>query len=280
VAAIFVKLASVNALVLTFWRLAVASGLLLAVLLFLKRRLGWRSVAAAVPGGIMLCGDMSCYFSAVKLTSIADVSVIGALQPALVMLVAGRLFGEEIRRRDVALTAVAICGVSAVVLGPGLPTSHNLLGDLLAVASLLFWSAYFVISKGARRHLGATEYTFGVTLVATVALLPAVLVAGKSLGHVPAINWLWISLLALIPGSGHLLMNWAHRRIDVSVSSLIGASNPVFAVAAAWAVLGQSLTALQVAGGVCGMLAISAVAGRRRLPATSALEPAPDGPPT
>lgn len=282
VAAVFVKLASAPALVLTFYRLALAAALLAAALAFSRRRLTWRAIAAALPGGLLFCGDMACFFSAVKLTSIADVSVIGALQPALVMLVAGRLFGEEVRRRDAALTLVAMAGVCAVVVGSGAPSGHGVAGDLLATVSLVCWSGYFLVSKRARRHVGALDYTFGVTVVAAIVLLPVVVASGQSLGHVTAGSWLWIALLALIPGGGHLLMNWAHRRIDVSVSSLIGASNPVFAVAAAWLVLGQSLDWHQVVGVLLAVSAIGAVASRKRLPAgvaIEAMEPLSGGPP-
>ncbi|MDA8265471.1 MAG: DMT family transporter [Actinomycetota bacterium] len=275
-AAVFIKLATLPALSLTFYRLAVASVLLLVASLASGRRRVWHALPRAVPAGLLLCGDMCCFFSAVKFTSIADVTVIGALQPALVMFAAGPLFGEHIGRRDVAWTALAIAGVVAVVIGGGVGSTHDLAGDLLATASLGFWSVYFLVSKGARRHLGALEYTLGVTVVAMIATVPIVFIAHQSLGGIGAIserNWLWIALLALVPGGGHLLINWAHRIVDVSVSSVVGASNPIFAVVAAWLVLHQSLVVLQIAGGAVGIIAICAIAGTRRLPASSGLEP-------
>lgn len=265
VAAVFVKLAAVPALVLTFYRLWVATAILLIATLATRRTLRWRHLATVVPGGILLAADMACFFSAVKLTSIADVSVIGALQPALVLLVAGRMFGEIITRVDMAWTALAIVGVGVVVVGPGLPTSHHLAGDALAVASLVAWAGYFVVSKRARQASGALEYTFGVTLVGAIVLLPVVLISGEGLEVTRPESWLWIGLLAFVPGTGHLLMNWAHRSVDVSVSSVVGASNPVFAAGAAWIFLHQTLDFIQVAGGVIGIAAICVVAGRKRI---------------
>ncbi len=265
VAAIFVKVADVPALVLTLYRLWVATAILLIVSLATRRTLRWRHLGAVVPGGILLAADMACFFSAVKLTSIADVTVIAALQPALVLLVAGRMFGEIITRTDIAWTALAIAGVSVVVIGPGVPTSHHLAGDVLAVASLLAWAGYFVVSKRARQATGALEYTFGVTAVGAVVLLPVVLISGQGLGVSRPGSWLWIGLLAVVPGTGHLLMNWAHRSVDVSVSSVVGASNPVFAGGAAWIFLHQTLDVVQLAGGIVGIAAIGVVAGRKRI---------------
>jgi drug/metabolite transporter (DMT)-like permease len=99
-----------------------------------------------------------------------------------------------------------------------------------------------------------------------------VLVSGQSLRRVEAGDWLWICLLAVVPGSAHLLMNWAHRYVDASISSVIGASNPVVAAGAAVVILGQSLTLIQVLGGLVGLAAIGVVAARHRQPAESPIE--------
>jgi drug/metabolite transporter (DMT)-like permease len=275
VAAIFVDLATLPALVLTFYRLWFAAGLLLVACLVTRTRLSWHDLTAVVPGGVLLAADMACFFSAVRLTSIADATVISALQPVMVMFAAVPLFAETVRRSDMAWTAVAIGGVAVLVVGGANPAhGHHLSGDLLAVASVLAWSGYFLVSKHARAGIGALEYTFGVTVVAALVITPVVLIAGESFRVSTAANWWWICLLALVPGSGHLLMNWAHRSVDVSVSSLIGATNPLFAAAAAWLVLGQSLNALQIAGGLVGVGAVSLVAGRRQSTASTPIEPA------
>jgi drug/metabolite transporter (DMT)-like permease len=67
-------------------------------------------------------------------------------------------------------------------------------------------------------------------------------------------------------------MNWAHRYVDASVSSVIGSSNPIVAAAAAVVILGQPLTIVQVACGLVAIAAITVVASRHRHPAESMLE--------
>jgi drug/metabolite transporter (DMT)-like permease len=66
------------------------------------------------------------------------------------------------------------------------------------------------------------------------------------------------------------MMNWAHRYLDVSIASVIGSANPIVAALASYAILGQRLDALQIAGGVVGIAAITVVAHRRG-PVPSAL---------
>ena len=101
---------------------------------------------------------------------------------------------------------------------------HEAVGDLLAVGAMLSWSAYWLASKHARAVSDALEYTVGVTLVAALVMVPIVLLSSQSLSRVKATDWLWISLLAIVPGSAHLIMNWAHPYVDASISSVIGST--------------------------------------------------------
>ena len=270
--AIFVRLTSTSGLVSCFYRLWLAAALLSIAVYASGRRLSSANFRASWLGGAFLAGDMAMFFCAVKLTSVVDVTVIGAVQPALVLAAARPLFGERMGRWDVFWILMSIASVSAAVVGPGVANHHQLSGDLLAVGSLLAWSAYWLASKHARTTENALEYTAVVTIVAAVVVTVVVLVSGQSLARVQAGDWLWISLLAVVPGGAHLAMNWAHRYLDASVSSVIGSSNPVVAAAAALIVLGQPLTALQVGCGLAGLVAITIVATRHRQSLGSALE--------
>lgn len=275
-APIFIRLSHVPPLVLTEYRLAASSVVFLIVLVATGQRLRLRAIWTAIPGGVLLCADMACFCVAVDETHVADAAVIGALQPALVMLVARPLFHERVDRWTVGWTALAIGGVAAVVAGGGIPHGTNVRGDLLAVVALLAWTGYFLVSKRARQGAGTVEYTFWVTLVAAIVLLPFAFASGERLAVNAASSWMWIAMLALIPGTAHLLVNWAHNQVDVSVSSVIGSSNPVFAAGLAWAVLGQGLDVVQVISGLVGMGAICVVAGRARLEVGAPLNPEVD----
>ncbi len=271
-AAIFARLASAPGLVLCFYRLWLGAALLSIAVYASGRRLSWDHFRDSWLGGLFLAGDMAMFFCALKLTSVVDVTVIGAVQPALVLMVARPLFGERMGRWDVFWILVAMVGVSAAVIGPGVTSHHQLLGDLLATGSMLSWSAYWLVSKHARAKQNALEYTAVVTIVAAATLTLVVLVSAQSLARVHAGDSLWIALLAVVPGGAHLVMNWAHKYVDASVSSVIGASNPIVAAAAAVVILRQPLTVVQVGCGLAGLAAIAIVAARHRQPVESALE--------
>ena len=69
----------------------------------------------------------------------------------------------------------------------------------------------------------------------------------------------------------HLVLNWAHRFVGVTVSSVIVSANPVVAAGAAAVVLHQSLGPLQIFGGLTAILAVAIVA--RRAARVEAFEP-------
>src|SRR5207248_795497 len=117
--------------------------------------------------------DIALFFTAVKHTTVANASMISALQPALVLLVAGRLFGERVTGTDVVWTLVALAGVVVVVFGSATTPSWSPVGDLLAVATLVAWTGYFIAGKQARAHFDAIEYVTAMSIVAfgVVALL-------------------------------------------------------------------------------------------------------------
>jgi drug/metabolite transporter (DMT)-like permease len=257
---------------LTFYRLWLGAGFLSVLVYASGRRLTWATMRGSWLGGILLAGDMAMFFSAVKLTSIVDVTVIGALQPALVFLVARRLFSERLGRWDAFWIVLAMTGVTVTVIGSSVSTHHHVAGDLMAVGSLLCWAAYWLVAKRARAKLDTLEYTAGVMIVAALTLVPVVWLSGQSLGRVNAGDWLWIFLLTTVPGGAHLAMNWAHRYVDASISSAISCLNPLVAAVAAMAILGQPLTIVQVLGALAGLLAVAVIAARHRQPAASQLE--------
>lgn len=257
---------------MAFYRLWLGAVVLTVITYALGKRLTWSTLRATWLGGLFLAGDMTMFYSAVRLTSIVDVSVIGAFQPALVLIAARPLFGERMTRTDVGWIVLAMVGVSVAVLGPGAAGDHRVWGDLLAVGALLSFSAYWLVSKHARELHDAMEYTTGVMIFAAIGATPIVLLSGQSLGRIHLSDWLWIGLLTIVPGGGHLIMNWAHRFVDASISAAISCLAPLVATLVAIPILGQSLVWLQVVGVLVGLSAIAVVAARHRAPAQPPME--------
>jgi drug/metabolite transporter (DMT)-like permease len=260
---IIVTYASTPAIVLTFYRLWISVGLMMLVLVFQRRSVSWRALVRAAPAGVLLGVNLTCYVFAFRLTTIADASVIGVLQPGLVLFPAALLFKEKIGVREIGLTLTAIAGVTGVVLGTGFSIGAHWRGDLVAAIGTLAFAGYWVFAKSARRQMPTLEFMFGVWLSAAAAVTPAALISGESFAVPPGRNWLWIIALAVVPGVGHVMMNWGHRFVDAAVSAVISILNAPVAAVAALVILGQGLSAFQIGCGVVAVVAIGLVARGR-----------------
>ena len=268
-----VKISDLPALTFAFWRLWIGAVVLVTATLVARRRLGWDIVRASAPGGVLLGLEIALFFSAIKRTSVVDVTMIAALQPALVLLVAGRMFNERVTTREVWLTMLSVTGVAVVAIGSAGTPAWSLAGDLFAVGSLLAWTGYFLVSKRVRREVNTLEYFTVVTVVAAVVVTPITLVSGVRIAVGQPEQWFWLGLFVAGATTGHLLVAWAQPYVDISVSSQLMLAQPVFSAVAALVILDQQLSLMVIAGGAIVLGSLSLIMrGRRRW---DAIEDAP-----
>lgn len=208
-----------------------------------------RLLRLSLLGGLAFAADLVLYFVAVQETSIANATVIGALQPLLVLAVASRLFGETPRATEIGWGAVAVLGTALVVLGGDGGGANSLHGDGLALGAVVAWTAYFVCSKTARQELTALEYLTGMAIVAAVVSLPLPLLFPGTLGATTAHGWLTIVFITLVNGLlGHFLMAYAHGHVTLLTLSLLTLAIPVAAAVSAALFIDETLTGVQVGG--------------------------------
>jgi len=264
-ASVLAKSADVDGLTLAFHRLWVGAAAMVVIYAF---RGGWvrpRLLWAALPGGVAFSADITLFFTAVKHTTVANATMISALQPALVLFVAGPLFGERVTARDVGWTLLALGGVVIVVFGSATTPSWSATGDLLAVGALLAWTAYFVAGKQARAHLDAVEYVTAMSVIAFAVTACLALGTGHDLSVPDGGTWAVILALGLGTGGiGHFLINWAHGHAPLVLTSLLTLLIPVVAMAGAAVFLGEEVVLAQVVGAVVVLGALATVVWRRQ----------------
>ena len=269
---VIVKLSHLQALPFAFYRLWMGTAVMLVALLATGRRLTPATLRRAAPAGVLFGANLALFFTALKLTSVTDVLIVAALQPALTLLVAGPLFGERVTAHDWIWTGASLAGVVVVIVGSSGTPQWSLKGDLFAVGALFAWSTYWVVSKRVRRVVPAFEYMSAVTLVAALVVTPVALLSGQSF-HVRWQDWLWLAVFVAGAQGGHTLLAWSHAQVDVSVSSLLVLAEPVISPVAALIILGEPLPALSIAGGLVTVLAVAMVIRRATTTATDEAVP-------
>ena len=136
VTGVIAKSVDMGGMALAAYRTTVGAVVLITALLVTGRRVRWADVRAAAPGGVFLGLDLVFFFSAVKLTTVANATVIGALQPALVILVSAPLLKERVAKGAATWALVGLGGTALVIFGAaGLP-AWSVAGDALAALTL------------------------------------------------------------------------------------------------------------------------------------------------
>jgi drug/metabolite transporter (DMT)-like permease len=233
------------------------------VVLYLSgSRLSWRLLRTSAPGGLLFALDVGLFFTALKETTITNANIISSLQPILIALVVGKLFGERLRGSFFFWTALAVGGVVLVLTGSaaGNEDTWSLHGDLLALGATVSWAAFFVASKQARKTLTSLEYLAGLLLVGFAAMAPVVLLTGRPLHVESWASWGYIAAIAIASGGlGHWLMNWAHGHIPLALASLLTLAIPVAAVVTGVLVLDEAVGLQQVLGMAVVLAALAIV---------------------
>ena len=238
-----------------------------------RRRLTREAFVRSIPAGLLLTLDVTFFFTAIKLTSVLNATIIGSLQPLLLTLYGVRFLGESVKRRDAILGLLALVGVVVIVVMGSDSAGADRLGDLAAVGALLSWSGYFIMAKRANGVVSPGDLTLSTALIVAVLNVPLALLFGHSLAWPAAEHWFWIIGLALGAGVlGHNLMNWSLLRIPLWLGSTFTLLVPVISSALAWIFLDESLNPPQI---VAMAVTVAAIAALVWLPSNSAA-PSPD----
>ncbi len=226
----------------------------------------WPAMRNSLWGGIALGLDVAFFFSAIKLTSVVNATIIGSMQPVVVGVVAARFFDEQIRLRDALWSLVAITGAIVVVSTGAGEAEGSWRGNLLAVGAMIAWSAYFIASKRSKEKMTSTEFTAGSAVWTAIICTPLALLFDQDLSIPSATNWLWLMVMVIGSGVvGHSLMNWSLVRIPLWVGSTFTLLIPVFAAILAWLFLDESLQLSQVLAMAVVIGALTAIVyGQRR----------------
>lgn len=217
----------------------------------------------ALPGALFGL-NLTCVFAALQHTSVAVVSVVLALQPAVVLVAAGMWLDERVTLRHASWTATGVGGVIVVVLGGDPEVTGDARGLVLALAGMLAFAAYYLLNRRSRSTtaMRPLQWMAGTTLSAAITVTPLALWASTADDYreLAGLDWLYLAYVAVLAGLvAHTMMSWVHRFVVAGTSSLTLLSMNVIAVAAAWPINSEPVTLLQTVGGLIVLIAIAAV---------------------
>jgi drug/metabolite transporter (DMT)-like permease len=271
---IFTKAMTVDTPAIVFYRMLIGAPMMIAMAYRTGGALTRDLMRKTALPGILFGLSFLSGFASVKMTSIANATLITTVQPILVLFVAPKLFGERIRARQLMYSAFSMAGVLLVVLAAASTSGAKLSGDLMALLNVVIWTVYFILSKKRRvAGIHSWSYLAAVFLWASFFILPFGVVASNDLGAMESLDWVYVVAMAIGPGLvGHGLMTWAQSHVDVTLASLLGLMSPVISTVAAWFVFGESLTPWQIVGAAAVLSFLALLVGEQKSSAEAAIE--------
>lgn len=258
---IFVRLASpeVGPFASAFWRIALALPLLYLWTRFEKEPgPAAPSLVPALLAGIAFAGDLVFWHLSIMATSVANATFFATTAPVFVVLATWLILKRSVAWRTVAGLALCLAGGGSLVIETMQVAPGRLLGDAFGVVTAVFFATYLLFMARAREWGGAARITF-VSSLATGAILlvVALLFDRERFWASRPETWAALFGLALISQvAGQGLLAVALGRLPAVFSSLVIFLEAVFAAASGWIVLGESLTAVQYAGGALILVGI------------------------
>ncbi|MEW9502030.1 DMT family transporter [Jeotgalibacillus marinus] len=268
--AIFVKLSHADPSVIAFYRM-LFSVVIMAPIFFLYYRrevskLTRRDWLFSTIAGIFLAFHFILWFESLQYTSVASSTVLVTLQPLFAFVGAYFFFQERFTIKSLLAAVIAIIGSFIISWGDFRISGMALYGDILALIACALITAYLLFGQDVRKRLSIITYTFILYSISTIVLFVYVIVNGDSLGPLPAEEWMYFILLAVLSTLlGHSLFNWSLKWISTTVISMAILFEPVLATILAYTVLGENVQLTQIVGGsiVLGGLALFILDGKK-----------------
>ncbi len=251
----FIRWAEVPGPVSATYRMGLALFFQLPYFIFLKRRPAVRpekkqSGYALLAGGSMGL-NLVLWSTAVLKTKVANASLLTNSAPIFVAMFSWLILRTRLNRLFWLGLVLAIFGM-AVVIGMDFIFEPSLSqGNLLALASAIFYAAYYLLVARSRQGMGTFNTVLLIELGATVVLGTYCVVANLPLKGFSSHTWLMFCLNALITQVvGYLAMTYALGHLPAWIISPTMILQPVLTALLAIPIMGEALRWNQIVGGI------------------------------
>ncbi len=249
-------------------RFAMSVPLLFGILAVRRVKMSRSTMLRAALPGIAFGINLIFVFAALQEATVAVLSVSMTLQPAMLLLLAGPLFGERPTMAHVFWTLIGVVGAVVVVLGAGDELRASPLGIGLSLSAMGTFSIYFVLTRQVRSSIDVDPFEWMAAInlwsLFAAAVAAPFLLERDDFSQLDGTDLFWLLVLAYLTGVfGHVLMSWVHGYIEAARSSLYILSMNLVAVSLAWPVHDEPVTPIQMVG---GLVVLGAVAAVIRLP--------------
>jgi drug/metabolite transporter (DMT)-like permease len=259
----------VPAVVVAFYRVALAALLLAPFTLWLKRKeliaMRRSEYALLLAAGLCLAVHFGAWIASLEYIPIAASVVLVDSHPILVAIASYFVLGEVLAPRSLAGAILGMVGTVVICKDGFLGMRSDLLGDGLALLGAFAMVGYLLAGRKVRNHVSLLGYATPVYLACSLFLLMWAGVSGSRVWPYGRVEWILFAALAIVPTIlGHTVLNWAIRHVPATGISISFLGEPVVAAALAFFFFGQRPSTATLIGSTLVLAGIYLTLTRRR----------------
>ncbi len=236
-------------------RYSLAAGIMIAITLVRRTPLprGRLLLGLILMGALGYVGQSLAYFTALTLASTSLVALLLYLYPAIVTVLSALFFKEPLTLWKIGALLLALVG-TALTVGP--TGSGRVTGVLLGLAAAVIYSVYILVGSRIMPHTNAIAASTTVITAAGVVYAGIVAVRGPMFPQTP-LGWGVVAAIALVSTVIGIVTFFAGLElIGPTRASTLSTFEPVVSVMLAILVLGETISPLQVLGGILILAAV------------------------
>ena len=253
---IFIRMSVMPPLVIAFYRMAIATGILaVPVLLYQRDRLkqiNRRDLLLCGLSGVALAMHFATWIASLSMTTIMASTVLVSLSPIFVALINGLFFRKKPGKVLLISLAIAFTGTVIITIGAeNAEGTATLPGNLLALAGAVSVAFYLIIGQEVRKRVDTTPYAFLVYGASAIVLLALSLLFAQPLAPYSIGQFANIAAMAIVCSViGHTLYNMLLKHHGAFLVSLATLCEPLFASILAAIILSEIPQAQTALGGI------------------------------
>ncbi len=252
---LFVRNISVSSGELALYRAVLATLLIAVFLSVTKQKIPFANIRKEVPlllaSGVAMGINWILLFEAYKYTTVSVATLSYYFAPVIVTIICPILFKEKLTGKQIVCFIMSTSGLVLITGISDVGGSNDFIGILFGLGAAVFYATVILLNKFIKNVEGIHR-TFLQFISAIVILIPYVLMtSGVTLGNLNSIGWVNLLIVGLIhTGVTYCMYFSSLKELPGQKAAILSYIDPLVAVVISVTVLGETMTFLQVIGGV------------------------------
>ena len=227
--------------------------ILLAIVMLIKRekfRVTRHEFKVLFSLGILFAASSITYYQSFHFMDAGIASTILFVYPVMVAVIMAAFFKERVTAMTVVAIVMSLVGIGLLYKG-GAGASLSVVGIILCILSSLAYAVYIVVVNQSSIRMSSYKMTFYAMLVCEITLVLYSFTSPELYLHVlPSPRaWMFAVWLSIVPTILSLVfMTVAVRHVGATPTAILGALEPLTAVAIGVVVFGEMLTFRLIVG--------------------------------